>query len=64
MGIGIQREPGGEVAQHSGYGFCINSVLQGYCSEGVEEVVESDLGIGKDILNGIFKAFSDRPVNN
>jgi hypothetical protein len=30
----------------------------------VAEVVEYDFGIGKHILNGIFKAFSDRPVNN
>ena len=43
MGIGIQRESGGEVAQHAGHGLDIHSVLQGYGSEGVAEVVESDL---------------------
>ena len=44
MGIGIQRETGGEVAQHAGYGFYVNSILQRNRSEGVAEVVESDLG--------------------
>ena len=44
MGIGIQREAGGEVAQHTRYGFYVNSVLQGNGGEGVAEVVESDLG--------------------
>ena len=43
MGIGIQREPGGEVAQHAGDGFYVNPILQGNRSEGVAEVVESDL---------------------
>jgi hypothetical protein len=64
MGVGVQREAGREVAEYAGYRLDINSVLQGYCSEGVAEVVEYDFGIGKHILNGIFKAFSDRPVNN
>ena len=42
MGIGIQREPGGEVAEHAGYSFYVNPVLQRNRSEGVAEVVESD----------------------
>ena len=42
MSIGIQREPSGEVAQHAGYRLDIYTVLQGYRSEGVAEVVESD----------------------
>ena len=61
MGIGVQGEPGGEVAEHTGYSLDVYSVLEGDGCEGVAEVVESDLGIGKHILNGIFKAF---PVNN
>ena len=43
MSIGIQSEPGGEVAQHTGYGFDIDTVLQGNGGEGMAEVVESDL---------------------
>lgn len=29
MGIGVQREPSREVAEHSGYGLDIHAVLQG-----------------------------------
>ena len=43
MGIGVQRESSGEVAQHAGDSFYVNSILQGNRSEGVAEVVESDL---------------------
>ena len=39
MSIGIQREPGGEVAQHTGDGFYINPVLQGNGSKGVPAAV-------------------------
>ena len=44
MGVGIQGESGGEVAEHSADGFYIHAVLQGDGGEGVAEVVESDLG--------------------
>ena len=43
MGIGIQREPSREVAQHARDGFDIHTVLQCNRSVGVAEVVESDL---------------------
>ena len=43
MGVGIQREPSGEVAEHTGYSFYVNSVLQRNGSKGVAEVVKSDL---------------------
>ena len=43
MGVGVQGEAGGEVAQHTGYGFYVNSVLEGNGSEGVAEIMESDL---------------------
>ena len=42
MSIGVQGETCGEVAQHAGDGLYIHTVLQGYGSEGVAEVVESD----------------------
>ena len=44
MGIGVQGEPSGEVAQHAGYGLDVYAVLQGQGGEGVAEVMESDLG--------------------
>ena len=43
MSVGVEGESGGEVAQHTGYGFDIDTVLQCNRSEGVAEVVESDL---------------------
>ena len=61
MGIGVQGEACGEVTQHAADGLDVHAILECDGSEGVAEVVESDLGIGKHILNGIFKAF---PVNN
>lgn len=41
MGVGVQRKPGGVVAQHGGEGFDIYSVLQGQHRKCVSEVVES-----------------------
>ena len=43
MGVGIQGEACGEVAQHSGHRLDIHAVLEGDGSKGVAEVVESDL---------------------
>ena len=43
MGVGIQGEACGEVTQHAGYGLDVHTVLQGDGSEGVAEVMESDL---------------------
>ena len=43
MCIGVQCEPGGEVAEHSTDGLDIHTVLQGDGGKGVAEVVESDL---------------------
>lgn len=43
MGISVQGESGGEVAEHTGHGLDIHAVLQGDGCEGVAEVVESDL---------------------
>ena len=42
MGIGVQSEACGEVAQHAGHGLDVHSVLQGDGGESVTEVVESD----------------------
>ena len=44
MGIGIQGEPGGEVAQHARHRFDVHTVLQGNGSVGVAEIMESDFG--------------------
>ena len=43
MGIGVQGEASGEVTQHAGHRLDVHSVLEGNGSEGVAEVVESDL---------------------
>ena len=43
MRIGIQGEACGEVTQHAGHCFNVHSVLEGNGSEGVAEVVESEL---------------------
>ena len=44
MSIGVQGEACGEVAEHAGNGFYVNSILQRNRSEGVAEVVEADFG--------------------
>ena len=43
MGIGIQGEAGGEVAQHAGHRFDVHAVLQRDGCEGMAEVMKSDL---------------------
>ena len=43
MGVGVQSEPGGEVAQHARDSLNVHAVLECDGSEGVAEVVESDL---------------------
>ena len=43
MGIGIQSEASGEVTQHAGHRLDVHTVLQRDGSEGVAEVMESDL---------------------
>ena len=43
MGIGVQSEPGREVAQHAADRLDIHTILQCQGCEGVAEVVESDL---------------------
>ena len=40
MGIGVQGEACGEVAQHAGHRFDINTVLEGDGCEGETEIVE------------------------
>lgn len=44
MGVGIQSEPGGEVAQHSGHRLDVHPILQSQGGEGMTEVVEPYLG--------------------
>ena len=44
MGIGVQCEACGEVAEHAADGLDIYTILEGNGCEGVAEVVESDLG--------------------
>lgn len=43
MGVGVQGEACGEVAEHAGYGLDVYTVLQGQGGEGVAEVVEANL---------------------
>ncbi len=42
MGVSVQGEPGGEVAEDGGDSFNVYAVLQGYCCEGVAEVMEAN----------------------
>ena len=47
MGVGVQGEASGEVAQHTGDCLDVHTVLQGDGCEGMAEIVESDL---RDII--------------
>ena len=65
VGVGPQGEPGVEVAQHGGYCFHIHTVLQGRGSEGVTEIVESEVfqsGILQDLLVEVHHAVRVRGV--
>ena len=42
MGIGVQGEACGEVAQHAGHGLDIHTILERDGSEGMAEIMESD----------------------
>ena len=42
MGVGVQREASGEVAQHTGDGLNVHAVLQRQRCEGMAQVVEAD----------------------
>lgn len=44
MGVGVQRESCGVVAEHGGYGFDVYTVLERHGGEGVSEVMEADAG--------------------
>ena len=44
MGVGVQGEACGEVAQHTADGLDVHTVLKCDGCEGVAEVMESDLG--------------------
>ena len=44
VGVGIQCEPCGEVAQHTGDGLDVHAVLQRQGCEGMAQVVEADAG--------------------
>ena len=43
MGVGVQGEAGGEVAEHTADCFNVYAFLQSYGRKGVTKVVESDL---------------------
>lgn len=43
MGVGVQGEAGGEVAEHTADCFNVYAILQSYGRKGVAQVVESDL---------------------
>ena len=44
MGVGVQGEAGGEVAEHTRHSLDVHTILKCNGCEGVSEVVESDLG--------------------
>ena len=44
VGVGVQGEAGGEVAQHAGDGLDVHAVLQRQRREGMAQVVEADAG--------------------
>ena len=53
MGVGAEGEASVVVAQHTADGFHINSILEGYCGEGVSEAMERNvlqIGILEDLL--------------
>ena len=41
MGVGVQGEAGGEVAEHSAHGLDVHPVLQSQGGEGVPKLVEA-----------------------
>ena len=43
MGIGVQGEAGGEIAEHTADGFDVNTVLESDGGEGMAEIVEPAL---------------------
>ena len=43
MGIGVEREAGGEMAEHTAYRLDVHAILEGDGCEGMAKVVESDL---------------------
>ena len=44
VGVSVQREARGVVAQHGGHRFHVHAVLQGHGREGVAEIVKADAG--------------------
>ena len=42
MGVGVEREAGGEMAEHTADRLDVHAILEGDGCEGVAEVVESD----------------------
>ena len=44
MGVSVQGEACGVVAEHGGDGFYIHAVLEGHGGEGVAEIVEAYAG--------------------
>ena len=38
MRIGVEGEPGAEVAQHAGQGLCVHAAGEGHGGEGVPEI--------------------------
>ena len=43
MRVGIQGEPGGEVAEHAGHRLDVHAVLEGESGKGVAKVMEANL---------------------
>ena len=44
VGVSVEGEARGEVAEDIGQRFHVHAVLQGHCCEGMPQIVESDAG--------------------
>ena len=43
MGVGVEREAGGEVTEHTGHRLDVHTILKRNGRKGMAEIVESDL---------------------
>ena len=53
MGVGVEGESRGEVAQHTRYSLDVHAVLQRQRCEGVAEVVEANLGQSRSLQHSV-----------
>ena len=53
VGVGVQREARGVVAQHRGHRFHVHAVLERHGCEGMTEIVESDAGQSRSFQHSL-----------